>query len=133
MLPDVDENPAPQGHLLHNEPTEPHEFESLYPRQGNRPYNPHLVAKATARQGTCTPANQMYEAGGNSPECQKCVQLRRSYEQAIAARLQAEAEFLAALHAHDTAATEHAVATIESVVAWWIESNRALRAHNRQH
>jgi len=65
----------------------------------------------------------------NPPKCEECVRLRQTYEQATAARLQAESDFLVALRGHDSVATEHAVATIDSVVARWIESARALRAH----
>ena len=66
---------------------------------------------------------------GNSAGCRECARLHQAYEQATAALLQAEAYFLMAMNSADPLATEHATATLDSAVARWIQSDRALRAH----
>ena len=69
------------------------------------------------------------ERSDKSANCLECKRLFEGYELATAARLQAEADFLVAVCAHDAAAIERAVARLDIVVKKWVEISRALRAH----
>lgn len=71
--------------------------------------------------------------GTEFPNCRVCESLHAEYERATIARLQAEGDYLAAVHSGQRAAIDTTTATVERLVEQWIRAEAAMRRHGMHH
>jgi hypothetical protein len=66
-------------------------------------------------------------------KCNKCVRLRQEYEHATAVRLQAEADFQAAVYSGSSAIVQSTRQTATSSLGKWMQANADLNRHAMSH
>lgn len=65
--------------------------------------------------------------------CRDCERFQAAYEHATAVRMQAEADLLAAVHSHDSAAIQAAARTLRTSLVDWGHAHHRLRQHEKNH
>jgi hypothetical protein len=65
--------------------------------------------------------------------CRDCERLKTAYERATVLRMQAEADYLAAVHSRNWAEIEATAHTIKKVLIAWGTAHAALRQHEKSH
>jgi len=65
--------------------------------------------------------------------CRDCERLQAAYQRATVVRMQAEADYLAAVHSRDSTVIEAAAQTIEKTLITWGAAHAALRQHDKSH
>jgi len=68
-----------------------------------------------------------------SGACTQCGRLRADYQRATAIRMQAEADYLTAVHSQNSSAIQGARRTVQIALAEWTRADQTLRRHEKLH
>ena len=113
-----------------------HEFGVLWARRLSPRKSAHTPGALAAAQvrwpGTCTPSRWMASRVALA-RCRQCEEHRAAYERTTAERMQAEAEFLWAVHSRNAVAIQTAANALRAALMNWRDAHNAMRRHELGH